>query len=80
MEQIPVPWGMEQVPVSSERVREGDWVLHRGAWCRVRDMRRSEHGRVLHFKGHPPKTVDGPLTIARKTAYPGQWAKRGIAR
>ncbi|MHA7961260.1 hypothetical protein ACX9I7_26255 [Streptomyces sp. L500] len=43
-------------------------------------MHRSEHGRVLHFKDHPPKTVDGPLMIARKKAYPGRGAKWGIAR
>ncbi len=34
------------------------------------DMRQPEHGRVLIFKDHPPKTMNAPLEVARQITYP----------
>jgi hypothetical protein len=68
-EEVPVPWGMKKFRVPPDGVREGDWVLLDGAWRRVRDMRRPDHGRVLIFKDRPPKTVTAALDVAREVAH-----------
>ncbi|MFC5723228.1 hypothetical protein ACFP1Z_23950 [Streptomyces gamaensis] len=74
-EETAAPWGTKKIRVSLERVKEGDWVFHDGAWRRVRDMRRSEHGQVLIFKDHPPKTVNAPLDVAREITRTHQGRK-----